>query len=76
MAELNRRALWFIRYCEDCRVEHGWPASFSEETGLCFRCGKQNVRCHKQPGQYEKYTTETGEEKWRSVPAMRQLRKM
>jgi hypothetical protein len=35
-------------FCEECRVERGWPESFSQSQGPCELCKKHAV-CHNVP---------------------------
>lgn len=35
-------------YCEECRIERGWPGGLLSATGLCELCGETRV-CHDRP---------------------------
>ena len=36
-------------YCEECRVESGWPEGLERSYGKCEYCGSNRVVCHDYP---------------------------
>jgi hypothetical protein len=38
-------------YCEKCRIEKGWPESYSRSTGRCECCNEKTI-CHDVPSKH------------------------
>ena len=39
-------------YCDHCKDENDWPASFTKSLGKCERCGRERELCNDVPSKF------------------------